>query len=536
MKSNNFTKILFLFVSINFYSQQVTNGFSMPESVTSDGTKYFISNQGQDFINKDGDGFISEIDNKGNIINLKFLPKDEVLNAPKGMCVVNDILYVADLDRVAGFDIKSKLKVFELIIPNAIVLNDICIYNQTNIIVTETASGNIFRINIKSKTFENIGNIPASNGVSYNDKTKQLIVCTNGKNYGEGSIYLKNGNSEFIKLKNIPNGFFDGIEWLDDDNLLISDWVTFPVKDFGKLWIYNLKSQQAELLFTGESIADIYYDKVSKSIYMPQMFHNKLIISNINQLRTASIKNQNNLYNYGVIESFIGGGYEGTLPIKELQFKGDFGLGAPDMLDGELTLLDGITYQTKATGKTTIAEDKDKTSFASVTFFKTDTIIYIKDIINEFDALENINEFDALEKIKFHLKNKNGMYAIRVSGKFEKIKTRAFSPVKNKHFTKLSNMLDQQTFFNLENSAGTLVGFYLPEYLNEINLAGFHFHYLSNDKAHGGHVINFSANNLKVEIAYLKSFYLDVPDNDYFQEFEFQSKINQDLKKVEKGQ
>lgn len=139
MKSNKIIKILFLFISINFYSQQVTNGFSMPESVTSDGERFFISNQGQDFINKDGDGFISEIDNTGKIINLKFLPKNELLNAPKGMCIINDVLYVADLDRIVGFNIKSKLKVFELIIPNAIVLNDICIYNQTNIIVTETA-------------------------------------------------------------------------------------------------------------------------------------------------------------------------------------------------------------------------------------------------------------------------------------------------------------------------------------------------------------------------------------------------------------
>ena len=527
MKSNKIIKILFLFISINFYSQQVTNGFSMPESVTSDGERFFISNQGQDFINKDGDGFISEIDNTGKIINLKFLPKDELLNAPKGMCIINDVLYVADLDRIVGFNIKSKLKVFGLIIPNAIVLNDICIYNQTNIIVTETASGNIFRINIKSKSFENLGNIPTSSSVSYNDKTKQLIVCTNGKNYGEGSIYLKNNNSEFVKLKNIPNGFFDGIEWLDDDNLLISDWVTFPVKDYGKLWIYNLKSQKAELLFTGESIADIYYDKVSKSIYMPQMFHNKLVTCNLNQLRITSIKNQNNLYNFGVIESFIGGGYEGMLPIKELQFKGDFGLGAPDMLDGELTILDGITYQTNATGETTIVEGNDKTSFASVTFFKADSIVYINNITNELDAFE---------KIKLHLNNKNGMYAIRVSGNFEKIKTRAFSPVKNKPFTKLSNLLDQQSFFNLENSTGTLVGFYLPEYLNEINVAGFHFHYLSTDKDHGGHVINFSANSLKVEIAYLKSFCLDVPNDDYFKQFEFESKINQDLKKVEKGQ
>lgn len=526
MINDNLIRIFILFISINFYSQQVTNGFSMPESVTSDGNRYFISNQGQDFINKDDDGFISEIDNTGKIINLKFLPKDGVLNAPKGMSIINDVLYVADLDRVVGFNIKSKLKVFELIIPNAIILNDICIYDQSNIIVTETASGDIFKINIKSKKIENIGNIPTANGVSYNEKTKQLIVCTNGKKYGDGSVFIKSNNSDFIKLQNIPNGFFDGIEWLDDDNLIISDWITFPVKEFGKLWIYNLKQQKAELLFTGESIADIHYDKASKNIYMPQMFHNRLIIENLNQLKVESLIIQNNLYNYGIIESFIGGGYHGTKPIKEIEFNGDFGIGAPDMLDGELTILDGITYQTKASGKTSFVNNNDKTPFASVTFFKADTIVYINNIANEIEAFE---------KIKFHLKNKNGMYAIKVTGQFDKIKTRAFHPVTNKPFPKLSSILNQQEFFNYTNTNGTLIGFYLPEYLNEINVAGYHFHYLSDDKKQGGHVLDFSCNNLIVEIAYLKNFKLEVPTDKHFKEFEFESKENQDLKKVEKG-
>jgi acetolactate decarboxylase len=41
--------------------------------------------------------------------------------------------------------------------------------------------------------------------------------------------------------------------------------------------------------------------------------------------------------------------------------------------------------------------------------------------------------------------------------------------------------------------------------LNGINVKGFHFHFLSTDRKHGGHVLNFIGENLKIEIAELKS-------------------------------
>ena len=228
---------IFLMLSQIGLSQQVTNGFSMPESITSNGERFFVSNQGQDFMTKDGDGFISEISSNGKILNHKFLPLKGVLNAPKGMTIVNNILFVADLDKIVGFNIDNRKTVFELVINEAKLLNDICELENGFIAVTETVSGNIYKINIDKKTFEIIGNIPTVNGVAYNQKTKQLLVCSNGENYGDGAVYLKTENSEFKELPNIANGFFDGIEWMNDEHILISDWITFPVNGYGKLWV-----------------------------------------------------------------------------------------------------------------------------------------------------------------------------------------------------------------------------------------------------------------------------------------------------------
>lgn len=526
MKVRNILTVVFICIGLSSFSQQIINGFATPESVTSDGKRFFVSNQGQDFSSRDSDGFISEISPDGKLIELKFAPTKGVLHAPKGMTIENGILYVADLERVVGFDISTRKTVFELVIPQATVLNDICRLENGFINITDTYSGNIYKVNTRTKSFEIIGNISAVNGISFNKSTNQIAVCTNGKMLGEGSVYIKTGNEDFRQLPNISNGFFDGIEWIDDTHLLISDWVTFPTKGYGKLWIYDLKNQQAEMLLTEESIADIFYNPATQKIYMPQMLKNKVIITDKKELEMNHKQQYNKLYQYGVADAFVGGLYKGTLPLKELKFKGDFVLGAPDMLDGELTMLDGKVYQTKATGETVEPDDNFKTSMLFTTFFKADTVITIENPIGEKALWEQISK---------ELKNKNAMYAIKITGKFDHIKTRAFPPIKDEPFPVITSIFNTQKFFEFSNTQGTLIGYHLPEYLNGINSKGFHFHFLSSDKSQGGHVLDFTGKDLKIEIAEVKSFELEIPTDKDFQNFKFDTKDNEALKRVEQG-
>ena len=37
-----------------------------------------------------------------------------------------------------------------------------------------------------------------------------------------------------------------------------------------------------------------------------------------------------------------------------------------------------------------------------------------------------------------------------------------------------------------------MVGFYCPEYIGQINVAGYHLHFVSDDKKSAGHVMEFS--------------------------------------------
>lgn len=255
------------------------------------------------------------------------------------------------------------------------------------------------------------------------------------------------------------------------------------------------------------------------------MLHNRVLISDWEQLSKKQDR-INNLYNYGVISAFIGGLYRGTLPVKDLKLKGDFGLGAPDMLNGEMTLINGRAYQTTVSGETVELDNNHLTSFASVTFFKADTT---------FIQSSSADKSTVLNTIEKMLPSKNKMYAIKISGKFDNLKTRAFPPVENEPFPKLTEILDQQKFFEFENMEGSLIGFFLPSYLSGINADGFHFHFLSKDKTKGGHVLEFNGENLKIEIAKLKTFEMDTPNDKVFQNYEFKKTENTSLKQVEQG-
>lgn len=241
----------------------------------------------------------------------------------------------------------------------------------------------------------------------------------------------------------------------------------------------------------------------------------------------ANPLNHNNiLYQYGIADSFVGGLFEATLPLSELKKHGDFGIGAPGLLDGELIVYNGRAYQTQATGKTSLVPDSFKTALAFVTFFKADTTFHIH-------AAENQKE--ALAQLEQYVNQKNAAYAVKISGNFKYLKTRAFPPYTQKPYPPLATLLDRQKFFDIRNTAGVIVGYKLPPYLNGLSVEGYHFHFLSDSKDQGGHVLDFAGTDLTVEIARIKNFSLEIPQDEEFMKYNFKSTVHGDLEQVEKG-
>lgn len=112
------------------------------------------------------------------------------------------------------------------------------------------------------------------------------------------------------------------------------------------------------------------------------------------------------LFTAGVASGLMGGLYDGFYPIDSLKTKGDFGLGAPDKLDGELLVLNGKVYQTQYTGKTfEVADHHHRIPFCMVNFFRANTVIHVP------NSMDKVTFYHYLDSI---MPNVNGMYAIHI--------------------------------------------------------------------------------------------------------------------------
>lgn len=232
------------------------------------------------------------------------------------------------------------------------------------------------------------------------------------------------------------------------------------------------------------------------------------------------------LYTAGHASAFIGGLYDAFYPYSKLKQHGDFGLGAPDQLDGELIMLHGKIYQTQASGKTFEVADSKLTPFAVVNFFKTDQTI---------KTTTNLNKDKLYAYLDSVLPNQNGIYAIHIKGLFKTIKTRAFPPVTTKPYLPLADMLHLQQFFTNQNIQGDLVGYRIPAHMEGSNISGYHFHFLSADQKNGGHVIELDAADLTIEIDTLEAFTVALPQTKAFATFDLKKDRSEEVKKVENG-
>jgi acetolactate decarboxylase len=206
------------------------------------------------------------------------------------------------------------------------------------------------------------------------------------------------------------------------------------------------------------------------------------------------------------------GQFDGDVTYAQLAHDGDFGLGTFDGLDGEMIALDGIFYQAQADGSVHVADPTMETPFADVHFFHSTQQVQMKEAVQTADQLTAY--------LTKQLPSMNRPYAFKISGTFASITFRSV-PKQVAPYPSLKEAITKQKVFDERNISGTLVGYALPAYLNGIGVTGYHFHFISADKRHGGHMLNVSLTEATVDIDYLESIKLVIPQNTTFQQTDF---------------
>ncbi|MBP5247873.1 MAG: acetolactate decarboxylase [Fibrobacter sp.] len=235
------------------------------------------------------------------------------------------------------------------------------------------------------------------------------------------------------------------------------------------------------------------------------------------------------IYQISTLNALALGYTRKVVSIEDLLAHGDTGLGTFENLDGEMIVLDGHCYRASDNGAVTEPPLTMGVPFASVAVLKG---------ISEFE----IGELDSVSALKDFLNLKieedfglNSMHIVRIDGFFAKVDARSENGLRTQH-VELKELLGKyQKAFTFENLRGSLVCLYYPDYMEGINAAGWHFHFISEDKTRGGHVFDVALKSGVARLDKISKLEMQLPREAAFDTYSLTKASQKDIKQVEQG-
>ncbi len=219
-----------------------------------------------------------------------------------------------------------------------------------------------------------------------------------------------------------------------------------------------------------------------------------------------SAQNESRLFAYSTLDALLAGVYDGDLTVTELRRKGDFGIGTFNHIDGEMIMLDGVCYHAKSDGSVEIASLQQKTPLAYVTRFRRG------DTLRSERAL-SLTELEAW--LDQFLPNKNLFYAIRIEGQYPLMSVRAIPP-QSQPYKPLAEVSALQVVHDYTDVRGVLVGIRSPAFSRGVSVPGYHWHFITADRKHGGHVVKLQVADVTAQFNEITGLDLQLPRNDAF--------------------
>ena len=240
----------------------------------------------------------------------------------------------------------------------------------------------------------------------------------------------------------------------------------------------------------------------------------------------AATADRETIQQVALLQSLAQGYFGGTVTVKQLRSVGDIGIGTFKGLNGEMIVLDGTVYQALGSGKVVVADDKDTVPFSNVTFFDKDITLPLTDIANKAALEERLNKI-------VNEKGPNSFYMIKLHTTFPSILFRSEYGSREPYPTLVGALKEKQTEFTHKNITGTVVGLFCPNYMGGLNSTGWHFHFISDDKKHGGHVLELTFQSGKVLIDKTDKFNMLIPDDKPFQSLNLAKDMKEDIRQAE---
>ncbi len=227
-----------------------------------------------------------------------------------------------------------------------------------------------------------------------------------------------------------------------------------------------------------------------------------------------------------LLQSLAQGYLGGSFTVKDLRALGDTGIGTFKGVNGEMIVLDGTVYQALGSGKVVVADDAEIVPFSNVTFFEKDISLNLSDVADKA-ALENILTQTVREN------GENSFYMVKLHACFSHILFRSEYGSSEPFPTLVEALKGKQTEFIEKDITGTIVGLYCPPYMGGLNSTGWHFHFLSDDKKKGGHVLEVSVKDGEAQLDKTNKFSMILQDDAVFQKMNLARDMSEDIRSAE---
>jgi sugar lactone lactonase YvrE len=260
-------------------------GLEQPESALFDPltTHIFVSNVAGEPSSKDGRGWISRFNKDGRLLAGQWVAG---LNAPKGLAVKGDSLWVSDVDQLVQVSIGQSKVVDRIAIEGAKFLNDVTIDLAGNIYVSDTLASRIYLVGADKKVTVIIDGADAESPDGLWVEGNTLFVAAWGyiKDFAEsekaqGNFYsLDLTTKKKTILSKKPLGNLDGI-WTENskNGFYLSDWIKGQVFFVSrKGWRGEVKGFKAFKKKGLAGAADLGFIADQKFVLVPSMQTNTL--------------------------------------------------------------------------------------------------------------------------------------------------------------------------------------------------------------------------------------------------------------------
>ncbi len=257
-------------------------GLEHPESAHYDRdlNVWFVSNINGDPSKKDNNGYISRLKADGTPDTLKFIVAGKngvTLNAPKGIAIVGDTLWVADIDAVRGFNKRTGAPVASVVAPQAKFLNDVAAGPDGTLYITDTGvipdpktglkhvgPDRVYQVKGRKATVAlESAQLQGPNGIAWDPNDSDFVIVSF---MGPGIFGWKPGSKDVRPLGTGP-GQQDGVEPLPDGRLVVTSWADSS--------LFVVDNGRTTKVASGiASPADIGLK--DKTVAVPQLMENKL--------------------------------------------------------------------------------------------------------------------------------------------------------------------------------------------------------------------------------------------------------------------